>query len=593
MNNKNVEMDSKSDIYYDKIEDINTYFKIPLYYNSSKVTLTKNIATDLELVDTIDASANPIYSFCFNNPNKQELSRKLVYQFSTHYTTDVSFLKETQKLITDYKKLDNKYVDYSPNYTNILKIWHELKNDSGFKEKYYYVDWNSFEFLNSSEHFLLLTSLFNILSPVIALLSIIFIFIIPFFILKLKGINLSVTEYVEVLKTVAKNNAIGQILTADFANINANQVVYLIASAIFYVFSVYQNVMTCIKFNTNMKTIHSHLKETHIYLQNTLASMENYLLFSQNYNTQTDFNIVLREKCEILKELNIKISCLTEYRFYDVKKYLEIGKVLKYFYELHENKIYNDAILYSLGFNGYIDCIEGLQSNIVNGQINFATFTDNNKKTNMQNSYYACLKDAKPVKNNIKLRKNITITGPNASGKTTVLKATIINLILTQQFGCGFYDSAQIYPFDYIHCYLNIPDTSGRDSLFQAEARRCKNIIDDVNCNKNKRHFCVFDELFSGTNPDEAVTSATSFMQYLIKNKNVLCILTTHFIKVCKKLAKNKNVSNCKMVINKQNDKIIYTYKIIEGISDIKGGVHILSEMDFPKEIINNANTAK
>jgi uncharacterized membrane protein len=78
---------------------------------------------------------------------------------------------------TDYKKLDNKYVDYSPNYTNILKIWHELKNDSGFKEKYYYVDWNSFEFLNNSEHFLLLTSLFNILSPVIALLSIIFILI--------------------------------------------------------------------------------------------------------------------------------------------------------------------------------------------------------------------------------------------------------------------------------------------------------------------------------------------------------------------------------------------------------------------------------
>ncbi len=63
------------------------------------------------------------------------------------------------------------------------------------------------------------------------------------------------------------------------------------------------------------------------------------------------------------------------------------------------------------------------------------------------------------------------ITGPNASGKTTILKTTLINTILTQQFGCGFYSEATMYPFNHIHCYLNIPDTSGRDSLFQSETR--------------------------------------------------------------------------------------------------------------------------
>jgi DNA mismatch repair ATPase MutS len=117
-----------------------------------------------------------------------------------------------------------------------------------------------------------------------------------------------------------------------------------------------------------------------------------------------------------------------------------------------------------------------------------------------------------------------------------MLKSTLINIILTQQFGCGFYDSAQINPFKYIHCYLNIPDTSGRDSLFQAEARRCKEILDIIQENKKANHFCVFDELYSGTNPEEAELSATSFMLYLQKYKNVTSMLTTHFIKVCKKL---------------------------------------------------------
>ena len=127
----------------------------------------------------------------------------------------------------------------------------------------------------------------------------------------------------------------------------------------------------------------------------------------------------------------------------------------------------------------------------------------------------------KPVKNNVSLRKNIIITGPNAAGKTTILKATLFNTILSQQIGCGFYSNAEIYPYHYIHCYLNIPDTSGRDSLFQAEARRCKDILDViVSSNKNERHFCIFDELFSGTNPYEAVGSAYSYLKFLSTSQN-------------------------------------------------------------------------
>ena len=41
-----------------------------------------------------------------------------------------------------------------------------------------------------------------------------------------------------------------------------------------------------------------------------------------------------------------------------------------------------------------------------------------------------------------------------------------MNIILSQQIGYGFYEKAEIKPYDYLHCYLNIPGTSGRDSLF-------------------------------------------------------------------------------------------------------------------------------
>jgi DNA mismatch repair ATPase MutS len=223
--------------------------------------------------------------------------------------------------------------------------------------------------------------------------------------------------------------------------------------------------------------------------------------------------------------------------------------------------------------------------------MNFATFISDTKKTVFKNSYYACLKDGSPVKNTIKLKKNMIITGPNASGKTTILKSTLINTIFTQQFGCGFYESADVAPFSHIHCYLNIPDTSGRDSLFQAEARRCKEILDIIKENPNGTHFCAFDELYSGTNPDEAVISATAFMKYLIKNRNMSCILTTHYVKLCKKLSKNKNIINCNMktVKNSNNtDTFEYTYILEEGISEVRGGLKVLKDMNYPKEILDN-----
>ena len=152
------------------------------------------------------------------------------------------------------------------------------------------------------------------------------------------------------------------------------------------------------------------------------------------------------------------------------------------------------------------------------------------------------------------------MTGPNASGKTTILKTTLINIILSQQWGCGFYDSAKLLPYHHIHCYLNIPDTSGRDSLFQAEARRCKEIIDLIDERPKDYHLCVFDELYSGTNPDEAVISAVAFMEYLVKKDNISCMLTTHFVKVCKKLKKHKKIQNFHMGTKKVGDGFKYTY---------------------------------
>jgi len=252
-------------------------------------------------------------------------------------------------------------------------------------------------------------------------------------------------------------------------------------------------------------------------------------------------------QCDSLIALRRRLDPIVQRpSIYNYTTFQDMGKILSLFYELHVSAELDAVLHYSFGLHGYLDCLEGLQQNLREKKMHFATLVagKKTKKNRMKGAYYACLKDQPHVCNTVEFKKNILLTGPNASGKTTILKSTLINVLMTQQFGCGFYESARMAPFRHLHCYLNIPDTSGRDSLFQAEARRCKEIIDAVRDHPEETHLCVLDEIYSGTNPEEAEMSAVSFVQYLHAFKKVSILLTTHFVKVCKKLDAVKGIQN-------------------------------------------------
>lgn len=565
------------------------YFKLPIYYNEKKRKLNSNIIKDLELIKNADSSAESDIS---NNQSKSmydhylnvetPLAASLVNTLSEYYTTDVNFLKDNQKVLKQYVRLDE-----SRNYEQMIHLWKEIKNDTGFKDKYFYINWKMWEWLNKSEHFLQIMSVYNMISPLISLIVPIIILIVPFFVIRIKGVVLTMDEYIEVLKVVMSNHAIGKLFT-QFNNVSTSEKAYLLVSALFYVFSIYQNILVCIRFNDNMRKIHRYLGDVRDYLDNTIRTMQNYITYSEEMVTHINFTQTLKTNMNTLEEFRDKLYLISNYELSNYKKLFEIGSVQKYFYELYQDEQYNAAIEYSFGFNGYIDCIEGLQDNIIEKKIHMCEYTDKGSKVKINNNYYAALKDDMPIRNDIQLKDNLIITGPNASGKTTILKSVMLNLIFSQQFGCGFYESAKIRPFDHIHCYLNIPDTSGRDSLFQAEARRCKEIIDCVNENKQETHFGIFDELYSGTNPDEAVVSATAFMEYMSKFKNVSCMLTTHYTKVCTNLNDKVRIVNMFMETSKSklNNTIKFKYQLKRGISRVRGAFNILTEMNYPKEIL-------
>ena len=529
-------------------------------------------------------------------------------------------------------------------FEKIDKLWIDIAGDKNFKQRFNYIDIPVLDRLNKSPGFLQILSLYNLTSPVISLLSPLILLIIPFFLLKIQKVNITVSGYITTLKKIFATHPLGKMFSLlDFSSMPWDKRIYVIMSFVFYVIQVYQNIMSCYRFYKNMILIHKNIFILRDYFRYTSRNMEHMISMSSSLETYANFTADLvknRDKLEKLCKIFDKIKPFS----LSFGKMLDIGKIMKINYEIFVDNDIKQCVDYSFGFNSFYEQVDHLKQIIDSGKINMCSFIEANtveepeepeepeeeeesnvegkkhkkRKSNKSNKSTSSMVSTKskdteyseakptsknvtkfknlyypphetPVKNNVIIDKKIIITGPNAAGKTTVIKSTLMNIILSQQIGYGFYETAKIKPYDYLHCYLNIPDTSGRDSLFQAESRRCKEILDCLEKNSDKNHFCIFDELYSGTNPYEAVASAYGYIDHLSGMKNVDLMLTTHYIELCKNLKSNASVKNYHMSVKVLDDhKVEYLYKFKKGVSTIKGGIKVLYDLEYPESIITS-----
>ena len=551
-------------------------FELPIEFLENKTYVLDNLKEDLELKTTIDKKIKPIYNYVFNP--KTELGELSIDAWSRYYTTDKQFLKDSQKI---YNEVDTIPFD-KQTINNMVKSWREIRHQNNFMEKYQYIDWEKIKFLNKSTLFLSILSFYNMSAPVLQLIAPVFILIVPFFVLKVMNLPITWKTYYKILIENIKNHAIGK-LFFSFSKASLGQKLYILFAAGMYIWNIYQNILSCYRFYQNTHYITNQFEIVNNYLDYSTEKMKYFLRITRKYKSYDKFNHKLKAYIERLQLFHNSIRDLPK-NSQQIGKLAYIGKLMRNFYVLYDDQELEHIIEFSFGFHGYIDSIIGINENLKSKKMNNCKFT--NKLTfKLKNMYHPTID--KPIKNSLNMTKSAIITGPNAAGKTTTIKATIINLLLTQQLGLGFFEKCNTSTFDYIHCYLNIPDSCSRDSLFQAEARRCKDILDCIVKYPKKTHFCIFDELYSGTNPYEAISSAYSYLDFISKNKNVRFLLTTHFIRLCKLFENKAKIINKSMKTKlDNNNNPIYTYKITNGISTVKGGVSVLKNLEYPENII-------
>ena len=216
-------------------------------------------------------------------------------------------------------------------------------------------------------------------------------------------------------------------------------------------------------------------------------------------------------------------------------------------------------------FEAYLSISNGIIKNgLVFPSFNDATFS-------VEGLFHPLLKN--PVKNNLTAHTNvILLTGPNMSGKSTFLKAVSLCVYLGHT-GLAVPASKATMPFfKTISVAINLTDSivSGY-SHFMSEIITLKNVVAEAE--DNTKCFAVFDELFRGTNIEDALEISTATIKGLINFPQSLFFISTHLhqLKDIEEIKTNK-VATWYIDCELKDNIPAFNYLLKEGWSDLKLG---------------------
>lgn len=276
-----------------------------------------------------------------------------------------------------------------------------------------------------------------------------------------------------------------------------------------------------------------------------------------------------------------------------------LGRVLVTYDLMHEVKSEWTGALAALGeLDAYV-ALASLYKEYENKERRFCFvgFVEHDKPTIvMQQFWNPCVNAQNVVANSITVggneRQNIIISGPNAGGKSTLLRSIAHNLILGQTFGIAAAQEMSITPFSFIATYLNIADDilSGT-SMFKAQVLRAQWLLDKTSTLSEKDFsFIVVDEIFSGTAPREGQAASYAFAKYMGSMPNCISMIATHFPLLLQLQEETTSFANYKVSVSVGPDgTIIYPFTIQKGASDQNIAFDILRAEGFDHAILESA----
>ncbi|WP_456460074.1 MutS-related protein [Reichenbachiella sp.] len=191
-----------------------------------------------------------------------------------------------------------------------------------------------------------------------------------------------------------------------------------------------------------------------------------------------------------------------------------------------------------------------------------------------------------PVANDIHLSngKSMLITGSNMSGKSTMIRAIGINVLLAQTINTVCSTDFWL-PKTKIYSAIRISDDlMDETSYYYAEVKRIKELLKESS--SGAQNLFLLDELFKGTNTVERIASGKAVLSFLNEKGNFV-FASTHDLELTEYLSNSYcNYHFSEMV---ENDLISFDYLLREGKLDHTNAIRILELNNFPTVLTEEA----
>ena len=167
------------------------------------------------------------------------------------------------------------------------------------------------------------------------------------------------------------------------------------------------------------------------------------------------------------------------------------------------------------------------------------------------------------------------LTGANMAGKSTFIKAVGVSVYLAHT-GMGVpAENLSCSLFDGLLSNIQVEDNISKgESYFYNEVQRIKKTIEKINDGRN--WLILIDELFKGTNVEDAMKCSTAVIEGLRKMTNTLFILSTHLYEIGEGLKQYSNIRFNYFETDTANGQLLFSYQLKEGISNDRLGYLIL-----------------
>lgn len=181
----------------------------------------------------------------------------------------------------------------------------------------------------------------------------------------------------------------------------------------------------------------------------------------------------------------------------------------------------------------------------------------------------------------------ILLTGPNMGGKSTFLKQNALIVLMAHIGSFVPAKNARIGVVNKIFTRVGASDNMARgESTFMVEMQEASFILN----NADERSLVILDEIGRGTSTYDGLSIAWAICEYICENIKSKTIFATHYHELTELIDSIEKAKNFSVqVVEKNNNEIVFLYKIIEGCSSRSYGIEVAKLSGLPQSVILRA----